>query len=59
VEAGDARSGPGHRLQGVVFGGVLELVGELVVVAGEFVDALGQIGGVDLRRMIRDENLNQ
>ncbi|WP_406211987.1 hypothetical protein [Streptomyces canus] len=32
---------------GVVAGGVLELVGELVVVAGEFVDAVGQVGGVE------------
>ncbi|MFE7710787.1 hypothetical protein ACFU6I_34545 [Streptomyces sp. NPDC057486] len=32
---------------GVLVSGVLELVSELVVVAGEFVDAGGQVGGAE------------
>src|SRR6476660_2727814 len=32
---------------GVLVGGVLQLVGELVVVAGQFVDTGGQVGGAE------------
>jgi hypothetical protein len=32
---------------GVFFGGVLELIGELVVVVGQFIEAGGQVGGVE------------